>query len=247
MGAPLARLVAVGGAAAGAAVDGKSTDIIPLVYNIQQLSYLSTLAYLLTSIPAILSGIAELLTLIQARGPEDRAVKVAIIHAALNYTAVAGMIYNWLSRRNREGLLMKPANVGISAFLLLGGLYAGYLGGNLVYKHGLGVQRMGAGLDERKKIGGKVAPETDYVKDLGGWKEEGRALDEATRESREKAQQKAQEATGRAQEAARELRQRGEQTAQQAREGAERTARDVNERTHATVQQAQAQGARKEL
>jgi uncharacterized membrane protein len=30
-------------------------------------------------------------------------------------------------------------------------LYAAYLGGGLVYKHGVGVQRMGDGLEEKKE------------------------------------------------------------------------------------------------
>lgn len=35
-------------------------------------------------------------------------------------------------------------------------MFAAYLGGSLVYKHGVGVQRMGDGLEEKKKAEKKV-------------------------------------------------------------------------------------------
>ena len=170
---------------------GANTDnVIPLVHSMSQLSYLATLAFIITSLPALSTGIMELLALIQARGLEDRVTKVALIHAGLNDVALAGMIYNWLSRRNREAVLSKTSNVLVSVSLLLGGIYAAYLGGSLVYSHGVGVQRMGDGLKERHAKGEKTpAPEADYAKGLGVQGEKD-ALKEGTRGTYEKGQQK---------------------------------------------------------
>ncbi len=66
----------------------------------------------------------ELLALIQARGLDDRAVKIGLIHAGLNDVALVGMIYNWFTRRKREAVLSTTDNVLISASLLLGGSYS---------------------------------------------------------------------------------------------------------------------------
>ena len=168
-----------------------NAPVIPLVHSMSQLSYLATIAFLFTSLPALTTGVFELLALIQARGLQDRVTKVGILHAGLNDVALVGMLYNWYSRRSREGVLSHSSNVAVSASLLVGGLYAAYLGGSLIYSHGVGVQRMGAGLSERHAKGEKaVAPEADTAKALG-YEGEKNALKDGTRETRQAAAQKA--------------------------------------------------------
>lgn len=207
------------------------SPVIPLVHSMSQLSYLATLAFIVTSMPALTTGVFELLALIQARGLEDRVTKVALIHAGLNDVALVGMIYNWLSRRNREAVLSKGSNVLVSASLLLGGLYAAYLGGSLVYSHGVGVQRMGAGLTERHKKGEKaVAPEADKAKGLG-YDGEKNALKDSTRETRQKANEKTQDARAQLDHGIGEARNRAEGLRQGAEQRAGQAAQNVQGQT----------------
>ena len=72
-------------------------------------------------------------------------MKVAVIHAALNDLAVAGTAYNWWSKRSRTAYAVDGMNCAISGIILGGVLYSAMLGGSLVYKHGMAVQRMGEG------------------------------------------------------------------------------------------------------
>lgn len=222
----------------GSASTAQVSPVIPLVHSMSQLSYLATLAFIITSMPALSTGIFELLALIQARGLEDRVTKVALIHAGLNDVALVGMIYNWLSRRNREAVLSKGSNVLVSASLLLGGLYAAYLGGSLVYSHGVGVQRMGSGLTERHRKGEKaVAPEADTAKGLG-YEGEKNALRDSTRETRQKAGDMAQDARAQLDHGIGEARNRAEGLRQGAEQRAGQAAQNV---------QGQSQYDRKEL
>lgn len=71
--------------------------------------------------------------------------KATIVHAALNDVAVIGAVYNLLSKWNRDAFLPTGVNTLISATMLGGVIYSAYLGGGLVYEHGVGVQRMGKG------------------------------------------------------------------------------------------------------
>lgn len=94
----------------------------------------------------------------------DPVVKTTIIHAAMNDLAIVGAIYNWYTRRHVEGFLSSGANVLISSILFGAVAYSGYLGGGLVYEHGVGVQRMGDGKKEKDR---KVAEvKTGARKDL---------------------------------------------------------------------------------
>lgn len=65
--------------------------------------------------------------------------------------SVAGAAYNWLSRRQREGVLANTANGLVSVAMVALTGFAAYLGGTLVYNHGVGVQRMGRGLREKQQ------------------------------------------------------------------------------------------------
>jgi uncharacterized membrane protein len=64
---------------------------------------------------------------------------------------VVGAIYNWLKERNAEDFKPSGHQVLFSGALLLVAFYAAYLGGGLVYEHGVGVQRMGSGAEEKQK------------------------------------------------------------------------------------------------
>jgi len=102
--------------------------------------------------------------MIQANGLDmsNPKVKVTVIHALLNYIAVTGTFYNYWTRSKAEGFLPGGMNVLISSVMLGGVIYSVYLGGSLVYKHGVGVQRQGEGkaikekmMSEKKKEGKK--------------------------------------------------------------------------------------------
>lgn len=134
-----------------------SPDHIPVLNSI---SYFSTVAALLTSIPTLITGVAEGYNLIfhsgidsdnLKRGKLHPTVKMAILHAWLNYFSVAGAVYNWLTRRSVQGYSSRGRNVIVSGLILGTMGYAGYLGGTLVYARGAGVQRMGHGLELKQK------------------------------------------------------------------------------------------------
>jgi uncharacterized membrane protein len=63
-----------------------------------------------------------------------------------------GAIYNWLMERHRpqEDYRPFPHQIALSAGAIVMTFYAAYLGGSLVYRHSVGVQRMGSGAEERK-------------------------------------------------------------------------------------------------
>ena len=62
---------------------------------------------------------------------------IALIHMALNLTVIVLYVVNfWLRAHGWESMM--PLWLSIAAILLLGG--SGWLGGKLVYEHGVGVQ-----------------------------------------------------------------------------------------------------------
>jgi len=80
-------------------------------------------------------------------------VKTTLTHATLNDIGVAVAVYNWLMERHRpfedyrpygHQILLSGAALGLT-------MYAAYLGGALVYEHGVGVQRMGHGKEIKEK------------------------------------------------------------------------------------------------
>jgi len=130
-------------------------DTVALLNYLSLFSYASTIAGLITSLPALSTGVAELYAMIQSRGLDfknlDPVVKVTLIHAGLNDLAIAGAAYNWLSRRGRTGFAVETSNCLISAVILGGVMYSAFLGGSLIYAHGVGVQRQGKGKEEKEK------------------------------------------------------------------------------------------------
>ncbi|KAH7417812.1 hypothetical protein BKA64DRAFT_179979 [Cadophora sp. MPI-SDFR-AT-0126] len=124
---------------------------VAVIYHLCLFSYVSTVAGVLTSFPAITSGLFEAYAMISAKGLDlsNPVIKTTLIHAGLNDLAVFGAVYNMLSRWGREAYMPTGGNTLVS-FLMLGGVaYAAFLGGGLVYTHGVGVQRMGKGKEEK--------------------------------------------------------------------------------------------------
>jgi uncharacterized membrane protein len=139
-------------------------DIIALINYLSLFSYASTIAALFTSILTLSSGLAEGYAMIQANGLDmsNPKIKTMVLHALLNDVAIAGAFYNYWTRSTTEGYLPSAMNVLISSLMLGGVMYSAYLGGSLVYKHGVGVQRQGEGkeikektMSEKKKEGKK--------------------------------------------------------------------------------------------
>jgi len=144
-------------------VDKADTGMVTII------GYFINLVGILGSIPALVTGIAELWAMLNARGlyvndntdkkTLDPMVKTTLIHAGINDVVVFGAIYHWLMERHRPHEDYAPYlhQILLSGGALVMSLYAAYLGGSLIYKHGVGVQRMGAGAEEkttemRKKI-----------------------------------------------------------------------------------------------
>lgn len=141
-------------------------DTIALINHLSLFSYASTIAALFTSLPTLSSGLAEGYAMIKANGLDmsNPKIKTTVIHALLNDAAVAGAFYNYWSRSTETGFFPSDLNVLISSVMLGGVVYSAYLGGSLVYKHGVGVQRQGDGktikenmMSEKKKEGKKQA------------------------------------------------------------------------------------------
>ncbi|KAH8758085.1 hypothetical protein BGZ57DRAFT_527717 [Hyaloscypha finlandica] len=117
------------------------------------LGYASNVLGIITSIPAVLTGGAELYAMIQGNGLYQTSekgekvlvpkVKIALLHAGLNDLVVAGAVFNWLQERNVADFRPAGYQVVMSAILMAVQMYAAYLGGELIYAHGVGVQRMG--------------------------------------------------------------------------------------------------------
>jgi len=140
------------------AVDKQNTGALTII------GYFLNLIGIVASVPAILTGFAELYAMIGARGlyvadqetgdkKLEPVVKIALTHAGLNDVAVIGAVYNWLMERHRPYEDYRPYGhqIILSGGALVMTLYAAYLGGGLIYTHGVGVQRMGAGAEEKKE------------------------------------------------------------------------------------------------
>jgi uncharacterized membrane protein len=98
------------------------------------LSYYSTILTLLFTAPAVATGVQQLMPVIQRDGFSSKKAKVGVLHAAINDLAAIGALYNWWTRRDTPGFLIS------TVVALPMTMYAAYLGGSLVYIHGLGFQ-----------------------------------------------------------------------------------------------------------
>ena len=73
------------------------------------------------------------------------------MQAGLNDLVIVGAVYNWLQERNVPNFRPAGHQVAISAVLTVVQIYAAYLGGDLIYSYGVGVQRMGEGVKKKKQ------------------------------------------------------------------------------------------------
>jgi len=125
------------------------------------LGYASNVLGMVASIPAIVTGSAELFAMIQSNGlyQTDEAgqkklvpkVKMTLMHAGLNDIVFVGAVYNWLKERNVPDYTPAGHQIAMSAVLMAIQMYAAFLGGDLIYKHGVGVQRMGEGAKKKEE------------------------------------------------------------------------------------------------
>ena len=106
------------------------------------LSYYSTIITILTTLPAVATGIAQLAPVIQRDGFSSKKAKVGAMHALLNDVALITTVYNWWTRSQQVGFTPSTTNVLLSAALALPmTMYSAYLGGSLVYEYGMGFSK----------------------------------------------------------------------------------------------------------
>jgi hypothetical protein len=114
-----------------------STDTVIFKYQFSLFIYVLNIIGVLTSIPAVISGVFEAYALTEAKGLDfsNPVIKTMVIHAGLNDLAIVGGIYNAF----------------VSALVFGGVAYAAFLGGGMVYTHGTAVQRQGKGKAEKEQ------------------------------------------------------------------------------------------------
>ncbi|KAF2196632.1 hypothetical protein GQ43DRAFT_467033 [Delitschia confertaspora ATCC 74209] len=104
------------------------------------LSYYSTVLSILTALPAVATGIYELMPLIKRDGTNSPKARTGIMHAALNNLVLSGAVYNWWTRRHAPGFEASGTNLAISSLVALPTVFfSAYLGGSLVYNYGMGM------------------------------------------------------------------------------------------------------------
>lgn len=106
------------------------------------LSYYSTILTILTTLPAVVTGVIQLSPVIQRDGFQSKKAKTGAVHALLNDVALFATIYNWWTRSQQIGFTPSTTNVLISSALALPvTMYSAYLGGSLVYEYGMGFSK----------------------------------------------------------------------------------------------------------
>jgi uncharacterized membrane protein len=150
----------------GLSTHPSSAKIVASIYNtapflgdIARFSYYLSILGILTGIPAVLTGGAQLMDMLKRQDLANKLqksqnkaatvqkmhpkLKIAFLHAALNDVAIVGTGYNWWTRRASEGNAPANTNVFVSVGLLFSLLFSAFLGGKMVYEHGVGVMRIG--------------------------------------------------------------------------------------------------------
>ena len=106
------------------------------------LSYYANILTILSALPAISTGALELMPVIKRDGFSSKKAQVGVMHALINDITVLGAAFNWWSRRSHAEVLPSGLNVLVSTVLAVpASLFAAYLGGSLVYVHGMGIGR----------------------------------------------------------------------------------------------------------
>ncbi|CBX91617.1 hypothetical protein IAQ61_010920 [Plenodomus lingam] len=119
----------------------KTLDIAISPAMLPLLSYYATILTLLFSAPAIATGAYELMPVIQRDGFSSKKAKVGVMHALINDLGVVAAAYNWWTRRSNPGFMPTDTNILLSALVALPAtMWAAYLGGSLVYIHGMGLR-----------------------------------------------------------------------------------------------------------
>lgn len=127
---------------------------------------------MISSIPSVITGDVEMIAMIKGKGLFERiekkkangervvvskgihpTVREGIIHGALNVGALTVSLYNWYTRRQVPGFEPSTTNIVLSGLTLPLMMFSAYLGGSLVYKYGVGVQRQGEAAQIKKDMG----------------------------------------------------------------------------------------------
>jgi uncharacterized membrane protein len=107
----------------------------------------------LSAIPAILLGAWDMLSLQKAATTskaKENAITLAYMHAAVMDLVVLSSAWSWWDRRDGKGVPDEThLIVALNGFV--GMIGAGYLGGQMVYEHGVGVNIDDASVSEEKK------------------------------------------------------------------------------------------------
>lgn len=119
------------------------------------LSYSSLIATIVSSVPAITTGVLEAVNIIKYRGLKlsDPVVRTTAIHAALNDLMIAGSVVGFLKRKANNGLESDGTTLAISVGTWLGVMFAAKLGGDLTYNYGVSVRRAAGSSKAQTKSG----------------------------------------------------------------------------------------------
>jgi len=130
-------------------------DFNPHLTNLALFAHYLNILGLLTAVPSVLSGGQQLMLMIKNQDLVSKLeksqnkgktvsgmhpkMKLGFAHAAIMDVSIAGAAYNWWTKRQTVGNAPDEVNVLVSAALLVGVLGAAYLGGSMVYDHGVGI------------------------------------------------------------------------------------------------------------
>lgn len=141
--------------------------IFPPAAAVNTLSHYVGAAGLVFSIPTILTGLSELYGMwrkqVEQKDTVEKTVqdaseapppdvsgeklRIALTHASINSVVLGVGLWNWWVRRVDRDLVLPQANAWFSTFALPALFFSASLGGELVYKYGMGVKRQGSAKD----------------------------------------------------------------------------------------------------
>jgi len=148
--------------------------MLPSSAAAQLVSHYACAAGLLAAVPTVISGLAELYEMWRMQAVEKGNTETAkqtlagqqeklwttLRHAAIMDSTLLFAAYNWFSRRSSGSdyvslptLVQSPTNLFLSSLLGVPMiLYGAYLGGDLVYRLGVGIQRQGSALEKKQEL-----------------------------------------------------------------------------------------------
>lgn len=95
----------------------------------------------------------ELYAMVQANGLNFKEPKIrkTLYHAGLNDVAVGAAAWSlWKHWKTPAGTPISGSRALFALSIIIGTGFSAYLGGSLVYEHGVGVQRQGDGAEHKK-------------------------------------------------------------------------------------------------